>query len=126
MPDDRRRKALRTGRWAERVGAFILRLKGYRIAARDFRCPVGEIDIIARRGSVIAFVEVKARANEEEALNALGARQKRRVERAALAWLAAQGARHDDARAPVMRFDLMIVCPWRWPRHLANAWRSDS
>ena len=104
---------------------MILRLKGYRIVARGYRCPVGEIDIVARRGSVLAIVEVKARASEEEALNALGARQRRRVERAALAWLAAHGAHQGYVRAPVIRFDLMIVCPGRWPRHLINAWRSD-
>ena len=114
----RRRRAWRSGHWAEAVAAMLLRLKGYRILARRFRAPVGEIDIVARRGEVLAMVEVKSRATLEEALLALPPRQRRRIERAAQAFLAR------DARLAglTVRFDVMLIVPWRRPKHIMHAW----
>ena len=117
-----RRRRRRRGRRAEAWAVLWLRLKGYRILARNFRVPVGEVDVIARRGRVLALVEVKARADLTTALTAVAPRQWQRIARAA-AWFAAADRR---AGGRDWRFDLMVICPWRRPRHLADAWRPDA
>lgn len=100
----------------------MLRLRGYKILARRFKTPVGEIDLIVRRGDVIAFVEVKARRDLSTALQAVTPAMRRRIERAANYYL----ARHSTAAGCVMRFDLFAVAlPLRW-RHLDNAWRPST
>lgn len=104
---------------AELFGAFLLWTKGYRILARRYRVPVGEIDLIARRGRVLAFVEIKARAEEADAAMAIGARQRMRIERAASLYL----AQNPDLSGLNLRYDAIFVVPWRWPRHLSDAWR---
>jgi putative endonuclease len=114
-----RRAAWRRGHWAERLCLWQLRLKGYRILARRYRTPVGEIDLIARRGGVLAAVEVKARDDLTSAGDAVGPRQQRRVARALQHFLA---GRPDLARLS-LRFDVMLVRPHRLPRHIADAWR---
>ena len=114
-----RRAAWRAGRWAERLAALLLRVKGYRILARGLRSRVGELDIVARRGGVLAAVEVKTRAREVEALLAVTPRQRRRIARAAEAFRSRQG---DGARLTI-RFDVVLVLPWRRPRHIMDAWR---
>ncbi len=81
-PGKRRRAWLR-GFAAEGLAAWFLRLKGYRIVARRLRTPVGEIDIVARRARLVAFVEVKARADYADAVNSVTKDQQRRIERAA-------------------------------------------
>jgi putative endonuclease len=100
--------------------ALMLRLKGYRILARDLRTPVGEIDIVARRGRAVAFVEVKARDDLAEASEALTRRQRQRILRAGQWFL--QG--RPDLAGVDLRFDVMLVRPWRWPEHVAGAWRA--
>jgi putative endonuclease len=84
----RRRGAHLFGLKAESIAALMLRLKGYRILARRFVVSGGEIDLIARRGSSIAFVEVKARASMEVAAISISATKRRRIARAARVWLA--------------------------------------
>ena len=117
-----KRRAWRWGRKAESLCVWTLRLRGYRILARDFRVPVGEIDIIARRGRTLAMIEVKARDSIEAALSALERRQQRRIARAAAAFLMTRpGCVGLD-----IRFDVMLVCPWRWPVHMQNAWHLDA
>jgi len=120
-----RRRAEGWGRRAEDLSALALRVKGYRILARRFRCPAGEIDIVARRGATLAVVEVKARASIDRAMEALSARQRNRLERAALSFLAMGVAGFVPQSDISLRFDLMVVTPWRWPRHLPNAWRPE-
>lgn len=115
----RRRRAYIFGRGAETLAAWWLRLRGYRILARGFRVPVGEIDLIARRGRVLAFVEVKARASLSGAIEALGPRQRRRIARAGAAFL----QQRPELSNLDLRFDLVLVAPWRPPRHIADAWR---
>lgn len=110
-----RRGAERGGRRAERLAAWWLRLRGWRILATRVRTPVGEIDLIARRGRVLAFIEVKARAGRAEAALALDEYRLRRVARAAEALLA-RYMREGD----IVRIDAMFVTPWRLPQHLAN------
>jgi putative endonuclease len=112
-----RQVAERGGRRAERLAAWWLRLKGWRILAVRARTPVGEVDLIARRGRILAFVEVKARASEEEAGLALDEWRLRRVARATEA-LAPLYARDGDD----IRIDAMFIVPRRLPRHLANVW----
>ncbi|MDH3235925.1 MAG: YraN family protein [Alphaproteobacteria bacterium] len=118
-PSEKRQRANRAGRSAEALCTLALRLAGYRILARRFRTPVGELDIVARKGRVLAFIEVKARADLTLAAESITARQRQRVERAAGAYLAA----HPALARLDSRFDAMLVAPWRWPRHLRDAWR---
>lgn len=96
-----------------------MRLGGYRVVSVRERTPLGEIDIVARRGGILAIVEVKARRDAGAATVALSERQRRRLARAAAAFL----ARHPELAPLSVRFDVMLVSPWRWPRHLADAWR---
>jgi putative endonuclease len=114
-----RRQAVAAGAWAETAAAWWLRAKGYRILARDFRCPRGQIDIVARRGDVLVVVEVKRRASDGQAAEALQAQQRQRIAKAA-AWFV---ARHPAARGLGLRFDAVLLSPGRLPRHVADAWR---
>ncbi len=116
-----RRLAERRGRRAETLAAWYLRLKGYRILARRYRTPVGEIDLIARRGRLVAFVEVKQRPSDVEGAEAITATSRRRIARAASAWLAA----HPAAANLDLRFDALICVPGRVPRHVRAAFDAD-
>jgi putative endonuclease len=118
----RRQHAQRRGRWAEWLCLWHLRLHGWRILARGWRCPSGEIDILARRRRVIAVVEVKSRGELGAAAAALAPRQRRRIARAAEAFLASR----PDLAGLDLRFDVMLVAPFRLPRHWRGAWRADS
>ena len=118
---DARREAERRGRRAETLGLWFLRLKGYRLIARRYKTPVGEIDLIVRRGRTIAFVEVKQRPTVEEATEAANPAGRRRIARAAALWL----ARNPAAADRDLRFDVVISVPGRWPRHLAGVFDAD-
>jgi len=116
-----RRAAERHGRRSETLAALLLRLKFYRILAKRVRTPLGEIDLIARSPSgVLCFIEVKARTQEGQIAEALGARQRGRIARAAELYLAAR----PGLAAKGLRFDVVSVAPRRWPRHLRDAWRA--
>ena len=117
-PAPARIRAYRFGLRAETVCVWWLRLRGYRIVARRVKASVGEIDIIARRGSQLAMVEVKARRGDDDG-DMLTTHQCSRIERAAEVYV----ARHRQLAGLDMRFDLMVVRPWRSPRHLADYWR---
>ena len=119
--DSRRLKARRRGRLGEAMCRWHLRLRGWRIIAHDWRCPSGEIDIVARRRGVLAAIEVKSRPDYAAGAAALRPRQRRRIVRAAEAFLAMR----PDLATLAVRFDVMIVEPMRLPRHLPGAWRSD-
>jgi putative endonuclease len=106
------------GRRAERLAALYLILKGYRILARRARTSLGEIDLVATRGEVLAFVEVKYRPNADAAAESVRVRQQKRISGAARAFL----ARHPKFNEKTIRFDLVIMAPWRWPDHVLNAW----
>ena len=118
--DDERREAKRAahafGMRAETVAALWLTLKFYRILARRYRAQGGEVDIVARRCDVIAFVEVKARGDMDDALVAITAQKQRRFSRAAARWL----AENPWAAAYALRADAVFVAPWRRPRHVAS------
>jgi putative endonuclease len=121
MASDERRRREAAGRRAELLCTCVLRLKGYRVLARRFKVPVGEIDIIARRGAVVAFIEVKSRPSAALAVESLTARQRRRIARAALAWL----QKRPELQRCDQRFDVMLVAPWKAPRHIIDAWRES-
>lgn len=111
----KRRRAERGGRRAERIAAWWLRLRGWHILGLRVRTPVGEVDLIARRGRTLIFVEVKARATAAQADFALDDYRLRRVAAAAES-LAHRYARPGDD----LRIDAMFIVPWRLPRHLSN------
>ena len=111
-----RRAAYRHGLFSEWAAATLLRAKGYRLLARRYKTPAGEIDLIVRRGRTIVFVEVKHRPTPEEALDAIGPVSRKRIARAAELWLAA----HPDAAGFDLRFDLVIVNPRRLPRRVTS------
>jgi putative endonuclease len=121
MSRDARRQAFRRGHAAELLCLWHLRLRGWRILARRFRVPSGEIDLIARRGSVLAAIEVKARGSLAAAAESVSARQRRRVARALDHFVALQPGLARLSR----RYDVMLVLPRRLPRHLADAWRDE-
>jgi putative endonuclease len=122
-PDEpRRRTAFRFGLSAEGRAAAFLVAKGYRILARRFRTPLGEIDIVARRGGLLVFVEVKARDNFDEAAESINKRQQSRIIGAAQMWLAA----HPEDAMRDMRFDAILIIPGRLPRHLPAAFDASA
>lgn len=116
-PRPERVAAFRVGISAESRAAMLLVAKGYRILARRWRSPVGEIDIVARRRHVLIFVEVKARASLDDAAEAVNDRQRKRIVAAAEAWLAT----YPDDSIRDYRFDAMLVVPGKMPKHLPNA-----
>lgn len=109
--------AFRTGLSAESRAAMLLVAKGYRILARRWRSPVGEIDIVARRRNTLVFVEVKARDTVDAAAECISEPQKRRILAAANAWLATYPA-HTTCD---IRFDAVLVAPRSMPRHVMAA-----
>jgi len=115
----RRRAAYRSGHSGERLAALRLILTGYRVLARRYRTKVGEIDLIARRGDVVAFIEVKRRAHLAQGLEAVTPQARTRIRRAAELYLRRNPALAERA----LRFDVMVVTPWAWPRHIVDAWR---
>lgn len=107
------------GRAGETRAAWWLRLQGFRILARNWRHPLGEIDILARRGRLLIAVEVKWRASASQAAEAIQAAQRRRIAQAAAVFLSQQA----DAETLSLRFDAMLLVPGRWPQHIRDAWR---
>ena len=121
----RGRKAERTGRRAETLCAWVLRCKGYRILAQRYRTPVGELDIVARRGRTLVFVEIKARASVAAAAEALRPKQQARLTRAAEHFLSQRPNLAPGATNIAIRFDAMLVGRASWPHHVKDAWRKD-
>ncbi|MGE5539798.1 MAG: YraN family protein [Gemmatimonas sp.] len=116
---DVRRADERAGRAAETVAALLLRLKGYRIVARRFRGLRGEVDLIARRGRLVVFVEVKRRPTYDDAALSITTRQRERIAAAAEEYLAS----HPRLASSAVRFDAVLVPSGRLPRHVRDAWR---
>jgi putative endonuclease len=114
--------AYRRGHRGEWLAAAALIFKGYRILARRYRTPAGEIDLIARRGNLVLMVEVKARPTLIEAMESVSYTAERRIEAAADLWLS---RRADYGRLSV-RFDLVAVLPRRWPVHVPDVFQGRS
>lgn len=115
----RGRAAHASGLRAEALAALFLQLKGYRILARRMKTRAGEIDLVVRRGRCLVFVEVKARGDMLAAADALLMRQRARLARAAELFVSTRPAFADHD----MRFDVVLIAPRSWPRHLPDAWR---
>jgi len=113
-----REAAEKRGRGAETLACWYLRLKGWRILARRARVPGGEVDIVARRGRTLVFVEVKARSSEAAAEFALDQWRLRRVAIAAERLMPRFMRDGDD-----VRIDALLMVPRRWPRHVPNVWQ---
>ena len=120
MATDQRQRAERRGRTAEQIAAIWLIAKGYRLLGKRLKTPVGEIDLLLRRGDSLVFVEVKARATLDSGLQALHPRQQQRCQ-AAARWLA---ARHGWPGV-VLRHDAVVIRPWALPVHLVAVWRDE-
>jgi putative endonuclease len=118
---EKRVKSEFVGRRAETIAAWLLRAKGYRILARRCRCPAGEMDIIAKRGTTLVFVEVKARRAHASALFSITPRQVRRIVNGAKMWLAGSGQSIDTN----CRFDIIAVSAYLVPKHMINAFGED-
>ncbi|MFM5906126.1 MAG: YraN family protein [Novosphingobium sp.] len=112
----KRQEAERRGRKGEALAAWYLRLKGWRILAQRVKTPRGEIDLIARRGRLVTFVEVKWRNRAEDLDYAIDEWRLRRV-RAAVESVAHRWMKSGDD----MRIDIVLLAPGRWPRHITNA-----
>ena len=115
-PDDRR-VAEAAGRRGERLAGWWLRLKGWRILDRRVRTPAGEVDLVARKGSLVAFVEVKTRATAAELDWAIDERRLARVAAAAEVLIPRYAGPGDD-----IRVDVILLAPGSRPRHIENAW----
>ncbi|WP_174298572.1 YraN family protein [Sphingomonas bacterium] len=112
-----RRVAEGAGRRGERLAGWWLRLKGWHILDRRVRTPAGEVDIVARKGSLVAFVEVKTRATAAELDFAIDERRLARVAAAAELLMTRYARPGDD-----IRVDVLLLAPGVRPRHIENAW----
>lgn len=122
IANSRKQAAFKLGMSAEGKASLYLNAKGYREIARRWKSPVGEIDLIMKRGRLIAFIEVKARGKLDDAAEAVLVRQRRRIVSAAEAWLAA----HPEYAGYDMRFDAVLVAPAKLPRHIESAFEAES
>jgi putative endonuclease len=118
----KRKAAFHLGVSAESRAALLLAAKGYRTIAKRWKTPVGEIDLVMRRGTLIIFVEVKARGSLDAAAESVLPRQRKRIIAAAEAWLAA----HPEHAGYDMRFDAVLVAPGRLPQHIISAFEVET
>lgn len=118
----KKREAYKRGLWAEERAALYLICRGYKILHTRYKTPMGEIDLLARRGNVLAAIEVKARGTRESGLEAVSGRSQGRIERALKYFLAANPryANHD------IRFDVIVYTGAFSITHLDNAWAARS
>jgi putative endonuclease len=114
---NRRKRAEQRGRRGEAIAAWWLRLHGWRIVGQRLKTPRGAVDLIARRGKTIVFVEVKARSNDADLATAIDGWRLRPVAAAAEQLLPRYGKGMEN-----MRIDVILVAPWRLPHHLVNVW----
>ena len=114
----RRRRAEKRGRRSEWLAGLFLQLRGFSILARRYKTSAGEIDLVARRGRLIVFAEVKARTALDEAVFAVTATARRRISAAAASFL----SRHRGLADCAIRYDILAIAGWRI-RHIRDAWR---
>lgn len=114
----RRAEAEQQGRRAEWLAAWWLRLQGWRILAQRVKLKAGEVDLIARKGRTVAFIEVKWRKSAGELGASIDAHRLRRVARAAEILAGKYAGPGDD-----VRIDVILMAPRKWPRRIANAWQ---
>ena len=124
MTKIKKRKANRFGHFGEYFALLFLFLKGYSIVARRYKTKVGEIDIIAKKKNVTIFCEVKARHDFESAIYSLSDIQKKRIRRAAEYYMAhlKNAPQNNKIENEIFRCDMILIVPWRLPKHIENAW----
>jgi putative endonuclease len=117
-----RAQAEQAGRRAEQFAAIALQLKGYVVVARRAKNARGEVDLIARRGNILAFIEVKMRQKTSDPATILAPAQMQRIINGATGWAAGRSWTQDCQ----WRYDFVLVTPWRWPLHVRDAWRPQA
>lgn len=117
-----RRRREQSGRRAENAAALWLQLKGYKVLERRARTPACEIDLVVRKGRMLAFVEVKSRRTIDAAREAVTPDLRRRLEQAAKLW----AARRKGTQDMLWRFDMVLLAPGQLPRHVRDAWRAET
>ena len=117
----KREIAERRGRTAETIALWYMRMKGYRLLARRFQAPQGEIDLIMRKGKTTAFIEVKTRKTIDDAVFAVTHWQSKRIASASATWM----ARDPQAASGFCRFDIVAIPSYLWPTHIENAFYGD-
>jgi putative endonuclease len=120
-----RKKAYRFGLKAEKIAAWYLRLKGYRVLAERYHIMQGEIDVLAARGKTLVAVEVKARQNFAACEDSITPWKQKKILKAVEYILSGSGkiAGLANAQDYAVRFDAIWIVPRQWPRHVKNAWR---
>lgn len=113
----RGKQAQRRGHLVEYIALFHLMLKGYRILGFRLKMPQGEIDILALKAKRLAIVEVKSRRTIDAALNSVSETQQQRLWQSGLSLQ----LKRPQLRALDLNIDLYAIIPWRWPRHIKNA-----
>lgn len=121
IANPKRKDAFLRGVSAEGRASLYLAAKGYRTIARRWKSPAGEIDLVVKRGKLIVFVEVKARADLDTAAESVFVRQRRRIVASAEAWLAT----HPEHAGYDLRFDAILIAPKRLPRHIEAAFEAE-
>lgn len=106
---------------AELLAGLLLQVTFHRILLRRYKTPVGEIDLVARRGRTLIFIEVKTRGRASGEAEALEAVNQARIVRAASWFL----TRHPQLAGLDMRFDVIFLAPGKWPRHVKHAFSGD-
>jgi putative endonuclease len=112
-----RQQAEQLGHRAETIALWYLRFKGYRLLARRFKSPAGEVDLVMRRGQTTAFIEVKARSSVNDAIEAVTPYQTKRIAAAAGFFM----SRDDRTAKGFCRFDIVAIPSTLWPTHIMNA-----
>lgn len=119
MPRKSRQSAERTGRFGELVAAILLTLKGYQVLEWRKKTYMGELDLVARRGSFLVFVEVKVRKTLDEAQFAISTTQQKRIIKAANLYC----HKRNWTKNFTWRYDVVAIAPWHFPRHIIDAFR---
>ena len=124
MTKSKKIKAYRLGHYAEYLFVIVLSIKGYAIKERRYRSPLGEIDIIAKKGRTTIFCEVKARKDYVTAVESLSEKQRQRISRSAEYYMShlKMNNANNKIENEIYRCDMILVMPWRWPVHIKNAW----
>ena len=118
---NQKQKYYRQGKFSEKLSAWFLRMKGYRVLQQNYKTRLGEIDIIALKKNTLCFVEVKKRSSLDEASNAISYQQKERIIRAAQLFTQ-QSQTHQKCD---IRFDAILIGATVFPYHIKNAWQTD-
>ena len=117
-PQNKKIQAYHRGIYAEILAGLYLMFTGWSVLAWRWQCPLGEIDLVAKKGKIITFIEVKARQNEQSALDSITAHQWRRISNAADIFISRQRQYADCS----WRFDAIIIVPGKWPKRFKNMW----